>query len=83
MWYIVYNFVLMKNDTIVSVIICFINETMTFITMTLICFRFCDDNVLYLMFVFMIYANFKWIVVYMYLWLLDANIGILLMFAPL
>ena len=23
MWYIVYNFVLMKNDTIVSVIICY------------------------------------------------------------
>ena len=33
MWYIVYNFVLMKNDTIVSVIICFTNETMSSITM--------------------------------------------------
>ena len=33
MWYIVYNFVLIKNDTIVSVIICFTNETMTSITM--------------------------------------------------
>jgi hypothetical protein len=33
MWFIVYNFVLMKNDTIVYVIICFTNETMTSITM--------------------------------------------------
>jgi hypothetical protein len=39
LYYIVYNFVLMKNDTIVSVIICLTNEPMTFITITLICFK--------------------------------------------
>ena len=32
----------MKNDTIASVILCFTNETMTFITMTWICFKLCS-----------------------------------------
>ena len=29
----------MKNDTTISVIVCFTNENMTFITMILICFK--------------------------------------------
>ena len=32
----------MKNDTGVNVIVCFANETMTFITMTLICVKLCS-----------------------------------------
>ena len=49
MWYIVYNIVLMKNDTIVSVIICYdlyhndFNMGWVF---------FFDENVLYLMSVY-------------------------------
>ena len=37
-------FALMKNDTIVSVIVCFTNENMTFITMILICFKLLNNN---------------------------------------
>ena len=49
MRYIVYNLVLMKNDTIVSVIICYDfyhNDFDIFKTML------CDENVFYLMFMY-------------------------------
>jgi hypothetical protein len=67
--YIVYNVVLMKNDTIVSVIICYnfyhIDFDMFFVLWwTCLC---------------MIYANFNIVV---YLWLLEANIGTPLMCPP-
>ena len=67
--YNVYNFVLMKNDTIVSVIICYDfyhNDLDMFFVL-----RWKKSC--------MIYANFKIVV---YLWLLEANIGTPLMFAP-
>ena len=59
--YIVYNFVLMKNDTIVSVIICFDfyeNDNDVFFYSLMI------SNVLYSMFVFqrMIYTHFNIVV---------------------
>ena len=49
--------------------------------MTLICFLFFDENVVYSMFrsSCMICAHFNIVV---YLWLLDANIGTPLIFAP-
>ena len=71
MWYIVYNAVLMKNDTIVSVIICYDFYHDDFDMFFVLCWK-CSC---------MIYANFN-IPVVVYLWLLDANIGTPLMFAP-
>ena len=69
MWYIVYHFVLMKNDTIVSGMICYDLYHNDF-DMLFALWRKCSC---------MIYANFNIVV---YLWLLDANIGTPLMFAP-
>jgi hypothetical protein len=69
MWYLVYNFVLMKNDTFVSVIICYDfyhNDFDMFFVLWWKCLC-------------MIYTNFN---AFVYLWLLDANIGTPLMFAP-
>jgi hypothetical protein len=68
MWYIVYNFVLMKNDKFVSVIICYDFYHNDF-DMFFVLWWKCSC---------MIYANFNIVV---YLWLLDANIGTPLMFA--
>jgi hypothetical protein len=65
----------MKNDTIVSVIICYDfyhNDFDMFFVLWWKCLIF---NVR----VYMIYAHFNIVV---YLWLLDANIGTPLMFAP-
>jgi hypothetical protein len=67
MWYVVYKFVLMKNDTFV-----------------IICYDFYHNDfdmffVLWWKCPCMIYANFNIVVS---LWLLDANIGTPLMFAP-
>jgi hypothetical protein len=67
--YFVYNVVLMKNDTIVSVIVFYD-------------FYHNDFDVFFVLWwkcSCMIYANFNIVV---YLWLLDANIGTPLMFAP-
>ena len=69
MWYIVYNFALMKNDTIVSVIICYDFYHNDFDMFFVLWWR-CSC---------MIYANFNIVI---YLWLLDTNIGTPLMFAP-
>jgi hypothetical protein len=69
MWYIVYNCILIKNDTFVSVIICYDFYHNDF-DMFFVFWWKCSC---------MIYANFNIVV---YLWLLDANIGIPLMFAP-
>ena len=65
----------MKNDTIVSVIICYDfyhNDFDMFFVLWWKCLIF---NVR----VYMIYVHFNIVV---YLWLLDANIGTPLMFAP-
>ena len=52
----------MKNDTMVSVIICFTNETMTFITM--ICFKLCSVMRLsYMWCSCMIHAHFNIVIV--------------------
>ena len=69
MWYIVCNFVLMKNDTFVSVIIYYDFYHNDF-DMFFVLWWKCSC---------MIYANFDIVV---YLWLLDVNIGTPLMFAP-
>jgi hypothetical protein len=76
MWYIVYNFVLMKNDTIVSVIICYDfyhNDFDMFFVLWWKCLIF---NVRVWFMLILIY------ILVVYLWLLDANIGTPLMFAP-
>ena len=68
MWYIVHNFVLMKNDTFVSEIICYDFYHNDFDMFFVIWWK-CSC---------MINAYFNIVV---YLWLLDANIGTPLMFA--
>jgi hypothetical protein len=70
MWCIAYNFVLMKNDTFVSVIICYDFYHNDFDMFFVLWWR-CSC---------MIYAHFNIVV---YLWLLDANIGTPLIFALL
>ena len=70
MWYIIYNFALMKIDTIDSVIICYDFYHNDFDMFFFVLWWKCSC---------MIYDNFNRVV---YLWLLDVNIGTPLMFSP-